>query len=421
MFNELESIRRRLLAYIESAYHLSDPQLVQLRRELLEQPKVLCHSPFIESSARYKIGNPYNQLKIPPEAEQLLSFLATDASGKVVFPKPYEHQAEALESVLADELRHTIVTTGTGSGKTETFLLPIMGRLGREAAASPASFQTRAVRALLLYPMNALVNDQLSRLRRLFGAPATRNWFKEHGGRPVKFGRYTSRTPFPGMIPDDSKKLSSKLAGLRFFVDLERKAASGSDPQATQLLKAMRSMGKWPAKDVGDHPGLANWLGSGGAWKDGSGRLRRAIERGDEFQMLGVAKFKSALLAMQLLVVANAFDGALIALFLDPIVDDAELASEGVTIERLEEFARPFVLAGMLGQESDRGRRPIPFLDLLHHLHAPVHLGAIGADIDRAGEDRAQGFGVARQLIEQERTHAARAINGRAEGGEVAR
>lgn len=286
MFNELESIRRRLLAYIESAYHLSDPQLVQLRRELLEQPKVLCHSPFIESSARYKIGNPYNQLKIPPEAEQLLSFLATDASGKVVFPKPYEHQAEALESVLADELRHTIVTTGTGSGKTETFLLPIMGRLGREAAASPASFQTRAVRALLLYPMNALVNDQLSRLRRLFGAPATRNWFKEHGGRPVKFGRYTSRTPFPGMIPDDSKKLSSKLAGLRFFVDLERKAASGSDPQATQLLKAMRSMGKWPAKDVGDHPGLANWLGSGGAWKDGSGRLRRAIERGDDTELL---------------------------------------------------------------------------------------------------------------------------------------
>src|SRR5690606_29644900 len=136
----------------------------------------------------------------------------------------------------------------------------------------------RAVRALLLYPMNALVNDQLSRLRRLFGAPATRAWFKQRGGRPVKFGRYTSRTPFPGVIPDDTKRISQKLAGLRFFVDLERRAASGNDPQARDLLDAMRVMGKWPAKDVGDRPGLTQWLGASGAWKDASGNLRRAVE-----------------------------------------------------------------------------------------------------------------------------------------------
>ncbi len=285
MYNELKSIRKRLLAYIESAYHLSDPQLVGLRRELLEQPEVLCHAPFIESSARYAIGKPYSELSIPAEAEQLLSFLATEAGGKVVFPQPYEHQAQALEAVLGDELKHTIVTTGTGSGKTETFLLPIMGRLGREAALSPGSFKTRAVRALLLYPMNALVNDQLSRLRRLFGAPTTRDWFKQHGGRPVKFGRYTSRTPFPGVIPDDTKRISQKLAGLRFFVDMERRAADG-DGDAIELLGAMREMGKWPAKDIGDDPGLARWLGSGGAWKDANGNLRRAVENPDDTELL---------------------------------------------------------------------------------------------------------------------------------------
>lgn len=285
MYNELESIRKRLLAYIESAYHLSDPQLVGLRRELLEQPEVLCHSPFIESSARYAIGKPYSELSIPAEAEQLLSFLATEAGGKVVFPQPYEHQAQALEAVLGDELKHTIVTTGTGSGKTETFLLPIMGRLGREAAMSPGSFKTRAVRALLLYPMNALVNDQLSRLRRLFGAPSTRDWFKQHGSRPVKFGRYTSRTPFPGVIPDDTKRISQKLAGLQFFVKLERRAADG-DADAIELLGAMRAMGKWPAKDIGNAPGLARWLGSGGAWKDADGNLRRAVENSDDTELL---------------------------------------------------------------------------------------------------------------------------------------
>lgn len=285
MFNELESIRNRLLAYIESAYHLSDPQLVGLRRELLEQPEVLCHAPFIESSARYAIGKPYCELNIPAEAEQLLTFLATNEGGGVVFPQPYQHQAQALEAVLGDELQHTIVTTGTGSGKTETFLLPIMGRLGREAKRSPSSFETRAVRALLLYPMNALVNDQLSRLRRLFGAPATRDWFKQHGVRPVKFGRYTSRTPFPGVIPDDTKRISQKLAGLRFFVDLERRAADGAQ-DAIELLGAMRAMGKWPAKDIGDDPGLARWLGSGGPWKDANGNLRRAVENPDDTELL---------------------------------------------------------------------------------------------------------------------------------------
>jgi ATP-dependent helicase YprA (DUF1998 family) len=285
MYNELESIRKRLLAYIESAYHLSDPQLVGLRRKLLEQPEVLCHSPFIESSARYAIGKPYSELNIPAKAQQLLTFLSTEAGGKVIFPQPYEHQAQALEAVLGGELEHTIVTTGTGSGKTETFLLPIMGRLGREAAMSPDSFKTRAVRALLLYPMNALVNDQLSRLRRLFGAPSTRDWFKQHGGRPVKFGRYTSRTPFPGVIPDDTKRISQKLAGLQFFVKMERRAADG-DGEAIELLGAMRAMGKWPAKDIGNDPGLARWLGAGGPWKDPNGNLRRAIENFDDTELL---------------------------------------------------------------------------------------------------------------------------------------
>lgn len=285
MYQELESIRTELLAYIESAYHLSDPQLVRMRRELLEQPGVLCHAPFIESSARYQAGNSYGELDIPIEAKQLLQHLGSKDGGGIVFSRPYQHQADALEAVLGDALRHVIVTTGTGSGKTETFLLPILGRLAREAASSSGSFQTRAIRTLLLYPMNALVNDQLARLRRLLGAPATREWFRKCGGRPAKFGRYTSRTPFPGVIPSDNRYLSQKLSGLQFYVKLERQAADG-EPQAISLLNAMRARGKWPAKDVGNRPDLAGWLGSGGPWRDGDGNLRRAIERPGDAELL---------------------------------------------------------------------------------------------------------------------------------------
>lgn len=285
MFNELEVMRNRLLTYIESSYHLSDSQLVSLRHALLEEPEVFCHSPFIESSARYASGRPYSELSIPQPSKELLTHLSSAAGGEVVFPVPYEHQADALESVLGKELRHTIVTTGTGSGKTETFLLPILGRLAKEAAENADSFGCRAVRAILLYPMNALVNDQLSRLRRLLGSTGTRDWFTARTGRPVKFGRYTSRTPFPGVIPDDNSKLKAKLDGLSFFTDLERDAALGDDAEKVRLLEMMRRMGKWPAKDNGTEPGLAAWLGSG-HWRDAQGNLKRAIERLTDTELL---------------------------------------------------------------------------------------------------------------------------------------
>jgi ATP-dependent helicase YprA (DUF1998 family) len=60
------------------------------------------------------------------------------------------------------EGKNLLVMTGTGSGKTESFLLPILGKLACEAKTNPTVFSDQpAVRALILYPMNALVNDQL--------------------------------------------------------------------------------------------------------------------------------------------------------------------------------------------------------------------------------------------------------------------
>ena len=100
--------------------------------------------------------------------------------------------------------------TGTGSGKTESFLLPILGKLAREASEEPDAFGGQpAMRALVLYPMNALVNDQLGRLRGLFGDPRLVSLFNSWAGRPPRFGRYTSRTPYAGVRT--SQKDSAKL------------------------------------------------------------------------------------------------------------------------------------------------------------------------------------------------------------------
>src|SRR5690606_34271149 len=71
----------------------------------------------------------------------------------------YWHQEEAISR--ANRGRNIVVATGTGSGKTETFLYPILLSLYREFLEGSLG---PGVRALLLYPMNALANDQRQRL-----------------------------------------------------------------------------------------------------------------------------------------------------------------------------------------------------------------------------------------------------------------
>lgn len=98
--------------------------------------------------------------------------------------------------------------------------------------------------------MNALVNDQLGRLRGIFGDPRTANLFKKWAGRPARFARYTSRTPYAGVRTRkaDQRKLKPFE---EFYVDIERKAkgaASEEQQQAERLLKELKKRGKWPAK-----------------------------------------------------------------------------------------------------------------------------------------------------------------------------
>ena len=74
---------------------------------------------------------------------------------------PYGHQARAFERLSSKyhEPKPTLVTTGTGSGKTESFLIPILDHVLRARRAGQ-----RGIKALILYPMNALANDQALRL-----------------------------------------------------------------------------------------------------------------------------------------------------------------------------------------------------------------------------------------------------------------
>lgn len=80
-----------------------------------------------------------------------------------MFPKMSRlraHQEKGIQAILAGKT--TIISTGTGSGKTETFLIPILDHCLKTPGPG--------IKALILYPMNALANDQVSRLEQAIAA-----------------------------------------------------------------------------------------------------------------------------------------------------------------------------------------------------------------------------------------------------------
>ena len=116
----------------------------------------------------------------------------------------YGHQKE---SIIGHVKGHdVVVATGTGSGKTESFLFPMLTHLNDEAirCKEDGSKSERAVKCLILYPMNALVADQMSRLRKLLGSPKMATKLMNNGyGRFPQFGMYTGRTEFHGWYAEE--------------------------------------------------------------------------------------------------------------------------------------------------------------------------------------------------------------------------
>lgn len=164
--NALESFRR----YVRSSFPLRDPALDTQRERLIDEG-LLWTEPHV-SLARPGSTGP----KLTALAGLLLERAIELPWG---FEELYEHQRRAIERLVVREggrPQNTLILSGTGSGKTEGFLIPIVDACLRNPGPG--------VKALIIYPMNALANDQLARLHRLLGACPE-----------VTFGRYTGDTP----------------------------------------------------------------------------------------------------------------------------------------------------------------------------------------------------------------------------------
>lgn len=121
------------------------------------------------------------------------------------FPKtahPYVHQLHAWRTLLDETPHSAVITTGTGSGKTECFMVPILEDLIREQERNEAALV--GVRALFLYPLNALINSQQERLDA---------WTRKYGSN-IRFCLYNGKTEERAdkVRKDQQKKLNQILS-----------------------------------------------------------------------------------------------------------------------------------------------------------------------------------------------------------------
>lgn len=239
VYETAKGLAENLRLYIEAQYHIRDEGLIRERRALLETAATIAQVPYVEATPVYKLGKQYDELPISRAAIDALSQLA--GMGVGLYPRPYEHQSQALISFLGEEAKDLVVATGTGSGKTESFLMPIIGKLAIECEERPASAALAGCRAMLLYPMNALVNDQLARIRKLLGNPEAARILSKGKSEPIRFGSYTGRTPYPGPRSGDRDERFIKP----LFEGFYRKIAKKPDIQ-----NELERIGRWPSKDL---------------------------------------------------------------------------------------------------------------------------------------------------------------------------
>lgn len=169
MFNPAkaaDTIKKEYMGYIATTYHFRNP-LIQSQLEV-ELSKTVSNGPFVEIKDTFQAGKSIRQLIDDEVLSSLFLELEKDKPYKPKLPVDrslYLHQEEAICKIVSGE--NVVVSTGTGSGKTHCFLIPVINELLREQEAGTLN---DGVRAIFIYPMNALANDQIKGLREILMA-----------------------------------------------------------------------------------------------------------------------------------------------------------------------------------------------------------------------------------------------------------
>ena len=232
-----DAIKNKMLDYISTVYFGKNDSLREACIDEISEKGVLFQNQYIEANHAYVVEkNGIENSTIPLEAKKVLKEMCRRNLG--VFRDPYKHQVEAIEAFYNN--KDLFVATGTGSGKTECFMWPIVSKIATEQIVSPDTWKIRGVRAIMLYPMNALVSDQHGRLRKMIGNSddGYNDMMSEFvsESRTPQFGMYTGRTPYPGM-PDMQQNISLAETMLKDICQ-----------QPAEVKQKLKELGKYPSK-----------------------------------------------------------------------------------------------------------------------------------------------------------------------------
>lgn len=291
-----ERIRASTLSYIKTAYETNDNAFNEERDRFIQEngrDGSIFGRDLFELIPRYRTS--HQSLK--DKLEEIFSLPAfaggTDAEAieqatqvltDEVDYTPYEHQLRALAETV-EHGKNTVVTTGTGSGKTLCFLIPLItnmllesiGTAGRkkwssrgastnwwESGSLPYRYERgsdriAAVRCMIVYPLNALVRDQIETMRSILDSDAAEAFYGDSlGGDRIYFGQYVGATGGRGS-PTDPKKVSQAREFLQTtFADYTRAKelrSTGDDdslwrfvenPKGSQQLLRWDMQSAWP-------------------------------------------------------------------------------------------------------------------------------------------------------------------------------
>ncbi|GGW09837.1 hypothetical protein GCM10018980_20730 [Streptomyces capoamus] len=239
-----DDLRSALFRYYDTPFGVDDRSVMEERRNLLDRDNGAWRDPLIELRPQYAsrgvgVADSFAEAGAHPDAAEFARFTLPDGVTSL-----YQHQHDAL--VAACEGKDFVVTAGTGSGKTESFLLPVLADLVAESAHWPGTRAVQrewwqgdgayvpsrqnehghpaAMRVLILYPTNALADDQLVRLRKSLDSREAHAWLdRKRNGHRFYFGRYTGATPVSGS--PDSEPANFRLRRyLREVQEQQRKA-----------------------------------------------------------------------------------------------------------------------------------------------------------------------------------------------------
>ncbi len=171
-----EKVVRSFLRYQLTAYPFADERLYGQMRSLLSLEETrespLLKGPYVSLSRTFRPGAAVDDLVTEGVFHPHMARRVPQGITHV-----YGHQEDVIRAIR--DGKTTLVSTGTGSGKTECFLYPIVSRcLELSDEGVPAG-----ISAVIVYPMNALAEDQLGRLRSLLA------------GTGIPFGMYVGKTP----------------------------------------------------------------------------------------------------------------------------------------------------------------------------------------------------------------------------------